>query len=258
MGKSSVDAKIRIARRRAAKADGVPLSVAIVGTGIAGETAAYLLSRINTCQPSSLNPQAGWDLRRVYEARAAPGLHANSIELDGHHVDVPLRAVSPHYYANLFQLYQHLGVGMQPVDYSTSTSRFHPSGASSPVSTVPTFRYQNALVLGWALPFLVWSDVLSWTKVCAAFVIVRDFMFLVFTGPYLLREGVLEDITGKVLRNSPKESSSSSRYRSPTSSHNDDTLAPSLTFGQLLRYLNYSSVFTDAFLYPIFRARMHK
>ena len=69
------------------------LKVAIIGTGIAGETAAYLLTH---CSPTNAHGQT-FVLEAVYESRDKPGLHANSLELTSINcvVDVPLRAVSP-------------------------------------------------------------------------------------------------------------------------------------------------------------------
>lgn len=235
MGRASSEAHARVLRKRQHRGNDSPLTVAIVGTGIAGETAAYLLS---TAKKSASQPLT---LCRVYEARAAPGLHANSLELDGCNVDVPLRAISPHYYANLCQLYRHLGVTLQPVDYSTSTSTFYPSKQSSPISTIPTFRYQNALICGFALPFLVWRDVFCWTKLLSTVYILRDFLFLIATGPYLLVPGKLEQLARQL-----RDSGDDSQVH-----HKQNQSKSDLTFGQLLRHLGYSRVFTESFLSPM-------
>ena len=186
------------------------LKVAIIGTGIAGETAAYLLTH---CSPTNAHGQT-FVLEAVYESRDKPGLHANSLELTSINcvVDVPLRAVSPHYYPNLFQLYKHLSVRLDAVDYSSCGSSFFPNE--------PIFRYRNFLFWGRAFPMIFLSDLLSWTKLRLIFRLLRDLLWLVFTGPYFLL-------------------------------HRRSTGVAKLTLGQFLRRNDFSYEFVQQFLYPV-------
>jgi predicted NAD/FAD-binding protein len=181
------------------------LSVAIIGTGIAGETSAYLLTHY---------APPGVRLETVYESRGKPGLHANSLELQSLNcvVDVPLRAVSPHYYPNLFSLYKHLAVTLQSVDYSSCGSRFNPNE--------PIFRYRNVILFGRAIPLIFLSDLLSLVKLVRIFRLLRDLLWMVFTGPYFLL-------------------------------HRKSLGISDLTLGQFLRRKNFSYEFVQEFLYPV-------
>ena len=176
-----------------------PLSIAIIGTGIAGETAAYLLTH-----------HSHHDVAAIYEASSCPGLHANSVELNNHSVDVPLRAVSPHYYPNLTSLYRHLSIPLQSVDYSSCGSYFNPNETY--------FRHNNVILGGLAFPFPHWKDLQSPTVMMRHMRIIRDVLWLVFTGPFLLRHHKL------YLRRK--------------------------SLGAYLREYNYSYEFIHLFLYP--------
>lgn len=205
MKNCSKEATSRLRRIRE-RNGGRPPRVAVIGTGMAGETAIYFLSA-----PENANAAT---IARVYEARHCPGLHVNSIVVGDCHVDVPLRAISPHYYANLFQLYKHLGISLQPVDYSSSTSVF---GA-----TEPKFRYQNVLVCGKAFPLLIWQDLRNMTKLMLSLVLLRDLFYLVCAAPFLLSGWT----------------AASRRVRSKS-------------LGHFLRTHNFNYQFTHEFLYPM-------
>lgn len=176
------------------------LSIAIVGTGIAGETAAYLLTEFSSHSVDA-----------IYEASSCPGLHANSVELNNHSVDVPLRAVSPHYYPNLTALYRSLSIPLQSVDYSSSGSFFNPNETF--------FRHNNLVVGGRAYPLPHWRDLRNPGAILRHGRIIRDVLWLVFTGPYLLRNSA-RCLKGKSL-------------------------------GTYLREYHYSYEFIHLFLYPV-------
>lgn len=204
-------------------ASGRPARVAVIGTGIAGETALYFLS-----QPEMATRV---ELVRVYESRPRPGLHDNSIEIDGHRVDVPLRAVSPHYYANLSALYRHLGVELQPVDYSSSTTRYpaNPSVRRHDEQHQPSecdrqgdFCYRNFLLMGLALPFFMWRDLLSLSRIVRLYKMLRDLFFMVLTGPHVLR-----------------------RWQAKSRG------VRSASLGEYVRQHGYSYEFVQEFLYPM-------
>eukprot|EP00754_Rhynchopus_humris_P049359 Rhum_TRINITY_DN8350_c1_g1::Rhum_TRINITY_DN8350_c1_g1_i1::g.27491::m.27491 len=110
--------------------------VAVVGTGIAGMTAAYLLAD-------------KYDVS-VYEAAESPGMDAQSLSLDGEsteigpRVDVPIRSFSPHYYPNLLALYRKIGIPLQTVNYCQSLSD---------IRGLCIFQYMNISLGGYTVPF---------------------------------------------------------------------------------------------------------
>ena len=99
-------------------------NIAVIGGGIAGLCAAWLLGRVHRVT--------------LYERQAQPGFVASSVSLpfgDGlPRVDVPLRVFYPGYYPTLTRLYDELGIASQPVSYAATFT-----GADGR----PYFRYRN-------------------------------------------------------------------------------------------------------------------
>ncbi|MEH6828742.1 FAD-dependent oxidoreductase, partial [Parasphingorhabdus sp.] len=83
-------------------------SLAVIGTGIAGLSAAYLLK----------------DKYRVtvFESQARAGMGAYSVDYASNgitrRIDIPLRIFCRGYYDNLFALYEHIGVEIVTSDHS--------------------------------------------------------------------------------------------------------------------------------------------
>ncbi|KAF8491303.1 hypothetical protein JB92DRAFT_3006578 [Gautieria morchelliformis] len=100
-------------------------SVAVVGSGLAGLTAAYLLSS------SGARTGLTFDVH-IFEKAAALGMDAQSISVraDGHcerRIDVPMRSFQGGYYKQLIALYRHLGVNFRHANFSYSFSSLTPT-----------------------------------------------------------------------------------------------------------------------------------
>jgi len=91
---------------------GPPLDVAVIGSGIAGLSAAWLLSQIHRVT--------------LYEKDGRPGGHANTVDVlaDGKRqaVDTGFIVYNEVNYPNLVALFDHLGVQTQPSDMSFAVS----------------------------------------------------------------------------------------------------------------------------------------
>jgi len=151
-----------------AAGDGTRLRVAVVGSGLAGLAATWLLGR--RAQVT------------VYEAHPTPGMGAHSVRLgrgdEGPLVDVPLRVLTPAYYPTLLSLYEEAGVEVASVDYAASFSRLQDR---------TYFRYRNVHISGRSLPWMPPTRLLRGE----VREITRDILRLHRNGPVELREGRL-------------------------------------------------------------------
>lgn len=111
------------------------MKIAVIGGGIAGLAAAWLLSRQHEVT--------------LFERHAQPGFVAHSVAVDGVRVDVPLRVFYPGYYPTLMQLYRALGVATEPVSYATT---FTGSDGRA------FFRWRNLRVGGLSWPYVLPQD----------------------------------------------------------------------------------------------------
>jgi predicted NAD/FAD-binding protein len=112
--------------------------IAVVGAGLSGLAAAWLLGRAHAVT--------------LFERQHRPGFTAASVSVPGAdgqplRVDVPLRVFYPGYYPTLTRLYAALGVPSEPVSYASSFTR--EDGALY-------FRYRNlrwgSRSYGWLAP----------------------------------------------------------------------------------------------------------
>lgn len=105
----------------------VPLRIAVIGAGLAGLAAAWLLARRHHVQ--------------LFERRSRPGFTAQSVSVGDargqmQRVDVPLRVFFPGYYPTLTRLYAAIGAASEPVSYAATLT----DGAGRPY-----FRWRNRL-----------------------------------------------------------------------------------------------------------------
>ena len=105
----------------------------MVGSGVAGLSAAYLLSREHEVS--------------LFEREAVVGMDAHSLSAHGARMDIPLRVFSEAYYPNLVNLYKLVGVKYHVADYSFSCVA---GGAVKAASAY--FRYINVFFRGAAYP----------------------------------------------------------------------------------------------------------
>ena len=110
------------------------MRIAVIGAGLGGLVAAWLLGR------------AGRTVT-LYERAPRPGFTAANVAVPGRgaagnavRVDVPLRVFYPGYYPTLTRLYAALGVPSEPVSYAAS---FHGPAWPGRDAAALYFRYRN-------------------------------------------------------------------------------------------------------------------
>ena len=125
------------------------MRIAVVGAGLAGLSAAWLLARPGL---------HGVHEVELYERQHAPGFTASSVGVPAAggspaaRVDVPLRVFYPGYYPTLSRLYEELGVRSEPVSYDSS---FIDAAGGL------TFRYRNLLLGARSFSYLAPADFLA-------------------------------------------------------------------------------------------------
>ncbi|KAJ2314382.1 hypothetical protein IWW51_005989, partial [Coemansia sp. RSA 2702] len=99
-----------------------PKRIAVVGSGLAGLTTAYLLQK------------SGCEVE-LFEKADSVGMDAGSLSVDGVRVDVPFRVFTPDYYPYLYSLYSHLGIEFAAADYSLGFADEHAASIWSYTNT---------------------------------------------------------------------------------------------------------------------------
>ncbi len=140
------------------------MKIAVVGSGIAGLSAAWFLHRAHAVT--------------LFERHRRIGLSAHSMELDGSCIDVPLRVLYPGYYPQLAALLEACAVPLQKLDAAMSFS--DAAGAAF-------FRYRNINVGALRLPWLTPSQLLQ----PAPRLIMTDLGRFLYRAPQDLRAGRL-------------------------------------------------------------------
>lgn len=117
-----------------------PVKVAIVGSGLAGLSAAYYLCKEN--QKRLHRGEGALFEVHLFEKAATLGMDSASISVpvkDGNvaRVDVPMRSFQEAYYSNLVKLYREIGVVFRPAHftYSFSTIRTPTKAESTTMTT---------------------------------------------------------------------------------------------------------------------------
>ncbi|KAL4243908.1 Zeta Carotene Desaturase and Related Oxidoreductase [Abortiporus biennis] len=120
------------------------VKVAVVGSGLAGLTAAYRLS--TTAEDEGVEFEV-----HLFEKAKSLGMDSHSISLpipgyEGEYrVDVPMRSFQGGYYPQLIQLYKTIGIQFRQQDYSYSFSNLSfPSTSSSLPELTTTMIYNGA------------------------------------------------------------------------------------------------------------------
>ena len=148
------------------------MRVAVVGSGIAGLSAAWLLSQQHEVT--------------IFEKSARLGMDAHSLDIEtpdgAARVDVPLRVFFDGFYPNVSALYHELGIEFQPINYSAS---FGLLGEKT------YFRFDNYKVGRYAVPFLRGSRSLNWTSLRIGWDNIRFFRQL----GKALANGIADDVT---------------------------------------------------------------
>ncbi|TFK57666.1 FAD/NAD(P)-binding domain-containing protein [Heliocybe sulcata] len=102
------------------------VKVAVLGSGLAGLTAAYLLTKVPQ------NDETQYEVH-VFEKAPSLGMDAYSVSLstgdEDFRVDVPMRSFQGGYYPRLLKLYKELGVSFKKSDFSYSFSFAAPTRA---------------------------------------------------------------------------------------------------------------------------------
>ena len=148
------------------------MRIAVVGSGIAGLTAAWSLSTRHEVT--------------LFEKSGRLGMDAHALDLDGPsgtaRVDVPLRVFFEGFYPNVTAMYRALGIGFKPINYSAS---FGLLGQPS------YFRYDNVKMGRWSLPLPQGWRSLKGTGLAIGFQNLRFFRQI----RRELAQGIADDIT---------------------------------------------------------------
>lgn len=149
------------------------LRVGVVGTGIAGLSAAWLMAQEHEVD--------------VFEKASSLGFESNSVDINLDNsplrVDVPLRLFDEKFYFNLSHFYKHIGVEYTPANYCQSYSTRHDKKTY--------FRYFNRLIGRFSVPFVDVSKMFTWSYL----LIMRDALRLYFLTPLHFRDPAIRDLT---------------------------------------------------------------
>ena len=148
------------------------MKIAVVGSGIAGLSAAWQLSNDHEVT--------------VFERSARPGMDAHGLDIESSagnaRIDIPLRVFFGGFYPNLSALYEYLGIDCHPINYSASFGTLHEA---------TYFRYDNYKFGGYSLPFFKGRHSLSPKSLRIGWDIVRFFRQI----PGSLATGIADELS---------------------------------------------------------------
>lgn len=148
------------------------MRIAVVGSGIAGLSAAWLLSTRHEVT--------------LFEKSGRLGMDAHSLDIERPggfaRVDVPLRVFFDGFYPNLTGLYRELGIEFAPVNYSASFGE---------LGDHTYFRYDNYKLGRYSVPFLKGRRSINRTALRIGVDNLRFFRQLASS----LADGVADDVT---------------------------------------------------------------
>ncbi|KAJ8520340.1 hypothetical protein ONZ45_g2803 [Pleurotus djamor] len=133
------------------------VKVAVVGSGLAGLTAAYLLSREREENDGDVEFEV-----HLFEKAASIGMDSSSISLpvpesdETWRIDVPMRSFQGGYYPQLIELYKRLGVSSRISDFSYSFSWLNVHDKSRRITTQHIYDGASGR-RGISVPSKVWA-----------------------------------------------------------------------------------------------------
>ncbi|KAK2734957.1 hypothetical protein FQN57_001392 [Myotisia sp. PD_48] len=155
--------------------DGSRVSVAIIGSGMAGLVMAYLLQQ---------DPDQRFDVQ-VFESQEKLSLDSASITLtsdDGaHRIDQPMRGFDEGFYPNLKRMYSHLGIPYDSKKFLFSFSR-RQSDSDDPISFIhssnnhrfpPVWPHGSNLGM-WIGEVIYLAICFAWFSLCCFFIPPRE------------------------------------------------------------------------------------
>ncbi|MEL7537742.1 MAG: FAD-dependent oxidoreductase [Pseudomonadota bacterium] len=132
------------------------MRIAIVGSGIAGLSAAWLLSRDHQVT--------------IFEKSERLGMDAHSLDVrdpqGNARIDVPLRVFFDGFYPNLTALYRELEIEFKPVNYAASFGFLNDK---------TYFRFENYRVGRFSVPFLKGNPSINWKALQIGWDVLRFF-----------------------------------------------------------------------------------
>ena len=145
-----------------------PPRVAVIGSGLAGLTASWLLTRPAEEGGDAAPPPARVEL---YESAPSLGMGTHSVEMPAVgaaqkkvFVDIPPRFVVPSYYTELLALYETIGIPFYQSSGDGCCQDLRAKADAGGAALQPYFRFGNVRAFGLSLPYVAlgrWSGMVQ-------------------------------------------------------------------------------------------------